>query len=87
MVAAALADVVAPTEATALLPCAVATVALLVATLPEAEATVVVTVAAAAPPVAATTPTERRPARTMIETARASKRRLQTACGKSPRRT
>lgn len=57
MVAAALAAVVAHTEATALLPCAAAMVAPLVATHPEVEATVVVTVAVVVPAVA-TTPTE-----------------------------
>lgn len=71
VVAAALADVVAPTEATALLPCVAATVVPLVATLPEVEATVVVTVAAVGP-AAATIPTEQQPARTMVDTARAS---------------
>ena len=63
MVAAALADVVAPTEATALLPCAAAMVAPLVATHPEVEATVEATVAVVVP-AAATTPTEQQPAST-----------------------
>lgn len=72
VVAAALAVVVVPTEATALLPCVAGTAVPLVATLPEVEATVVVTVAAVGPAVA-TTLTEQRPARAMIDTARSSK--------------
>jgi molybdopterin-guanine dinucleotide biosynthesis protein A len=87
VVAAALVVVVALTEATALLPCAAAMVAPLVATLPEVEATVVVTVAVAVPAVA-TTLTEQRLARTEIDTVRALRsRRLQPTCGKYSRRT
>lgn len=58
VVAADLVVVVAHTEATALLPCAAAMVAPLVATHPEVEATVEATVAVVVP-AAATTPTER----------------------------
>ena len=83
MAAAALVVVVVPTEAMALLLCVVATADPLVATHPEAEATVVATAAAAAL-VAATTPTEQRPSKTMIDTARASKPSLAAVCGKSP---
>ena len=72
VVAAALAVVVAHMEATALLPCAAAMVAPLVATLPEVEATVVVTVAVVVP-AAATTLTEQRTARSNFNTALASK--------------
>lgn len=68
-----LAVVVAHTEATALLPCAAATVAPLVATHPEVEATVVVTVAVVVLLAAATTLTEQRPAESKINIARASK--------------
>ena len=83
-----LAVVVAHTEATALLPCAAATVAPLVATHPDVEATVVVTVAVVLLLAAATTHTEQRPTRTKIDTACALRsRRLQTLRGKSPCRT
>ena len=73
MVAAHLAVVVDPTEAMALLPCAAAMVAPLVATHPEVEATAEATVAVVALLAAATTHTEQRPARTKLDTARASK--------------
>jgi hypothetical protein len=86
-VAAVLVVVVPLTEATALLPCAAAMVAPLVATHPEVEATVVVTVAVVVPAVA-TTLTEQRPARTKIDTVRALRsRRLQSVCGKSSYKT
>lgn len=65
VVAALLVAVAVLTEATAAvhLPCAAATVARLVATRPEVEATAAATVAAVAPLVAATTLTERQSAR------------------------
>ena len=79
--------VVALMEAMAPLPCAAATVVLLVATHPEVVDTEAVTVVVAVP-AAASTPTEQRPVTTMIGKLCALRSiYLQTVCGKSSGRT